>query len=267
MKVSIRNMFTGARPMLAIAAIAGIMCASPALAQDKNNKESDKKTYKKDLDKELESLERAKAEVKKQLSTDWKKKQEEIAKSLDNINLEEIRLRTEEAINKVDFEAIQRQVTESIERSEHASEYMDKEAIERMKQSFERAKDAHQKSMQKHEVMMKEQMERAKKQIAEAKEKIKHQKIDIEKSLKRAEESIQKAEQELKAYQEMIYAMEADGLLDTKQDYTITYKGEKLIINGTEQPKSVADKYKKYFKKDSITIRKEDGSFDLKHHD
>lgn len=267
MKVSIRNMFTGARPMLAIAAIAGVLCTSSALAQDKNTKESNRKTYKKDLDKELESLERAKSEVRKQLSTDWKKKQEEIAKSLDNINLDEIQLRTDEAIKKVDFDAIQRQVEESIERSAEASEHIDKDVMERVKQSIERAKVAHQKSMEKHDAKMKEQMERAKKQVAEAKERIKNQKIDIEKSLKRAEESIQKAEQEIKGYQEMIYSMEADGLLDTKQDYIITYKNENLTINGTEQPKSVVDKYRKYFKKDSITIRKKDGDFDLNHHD
>ena len=40
--------------------------------------------------------------------------------------------------------------------------------------------------------------------------------------------------------------MEADGLIDKKKGYTIEWKSGELYINGTEQPKNVSDKYKKY---------------------
>jgi hypothetical protein len=63
----------------------------------------------------------------------------------------------------------------------------------------------------------------------------------------------------------MIYAMEADGLLDTKKDYIIRFKDGKLTINGNEQPETVTNKYRKYFKKDSVTLKKENGAFDLLH--
>lgn len=263
MKLSIRNR-SAVRPILAAVAIAGALISAPAFAQEKST-DPGKKQYSKDLDKELDQLEKAKANLQKQLSKDWKKAQEDMIKSLNGIDLEKAHLQAQEAMQKIDFEAIQRQVAEAIENSAEASKHVNKEVMEKMKLQMEKAKKEFQLSQEKHDKHVKEQIGRAKKQIEEAKEKIRFDKLDIEKSLRKADEGIKKAEAELKAYQEMIYAMEADGLLDTKKDYTIRFNDGKLTINGNEQPESVTNKYRKYFKKDSVTLKKENGSFDFLH--
>jgi DNA repair exonuclease SbcCD ATPase subunit len=263
MKSSTRNSFT-VRPFFAAAAIAGLLISSPLFAQEKP-KEQGKKEQLRDLDKELDQLEKTKANLQKQLSKDWKKAQEEMMRSLNEIDLDKAHLQAQEALQRIDFDAIQRQVTEAIENSAKASEHISKEMVEKMKLQIEKAKKEHELAQQKHEKHVKEEIERAKKQIAESKEKIKLDKLDIEKSLRHAEESIDKAKAEVKSYQDMIYAMEADGLLDTKKDYTIRFKDGKLTINGNEQPETVTNKYRKYFKKDSVTLKKENGTFDLLH--
>ena len=74
---------------------------------------------------------------------------------------------------------------------------------------------------------------------------------------------IEKAKIEFKGYQEMVYEMEKDGLLNTKADYTIIYRDEELTINGKKQPAEVTNKFKKYFSKDGVTIRKEKGEMNI----
>ncbi|QEC42398.1 hypothetical protein [Pseudobacter ginsenosidimutans] len=263
MKLSHMNRLT-VRPMLAAAAIAGVLITSPAFSQEKS-KDPAKKQYLKDLDKELDQLEKARGNLQKQMTKDWKKAQEEMLRSLDQIDIEKAQLHAEEALKNIDFEAIQRQVEEAVEHSTGATEHISKEVMEKVKLQMEKAKKEHRLSQERHEKQVKEQIGRAKKQIAEARENIRFDKLDIEKSIRSAEEEIKKAEIELKGYQEMIYAMEADGLLDTKKDYTIRYNDSKLSINGNEQPESVTNKYRKYFKKDSVTLKKEDGNLDFLH--
>ena len=80
-----------------------------------------------------------------------------------------------------------------------------------------------------------------------------------------ANEGMEKAKVELKGYQEMVYAMEAAGLLDTDGDYTIEYRDESISINGKKQSPAVTEKYKKYFKKDRVKIIKEDGEINIKY--
>ena len=74
-----------------------------------------------------------------------------------------------------------------------------------------------------------------------------------------------KATAEMKGYQEMIYEMEKDGLLNTKEDYSIEYRSGELFINDKKQPQSVTDKYNKYFKKKNIAIKKQDGKMKINH--
>ena len=57
--------------------------------------------------------------------------------------------------------------------------------------------------------------------------------------------------------------MEKDGLLKTDQDYTIEFKNGTLTINGKVQPKEVTDKYSKYMRKESFTIKSEKGNVDI----
>ena len=63
-------------------------------------------------------------------------------------------------------------------------------------------------------------------------------------------------------YQEMIYTMEGDLLLDTKGDYKIQFLEGSLYIDNKKQPDNVSTKYRKFFDED-ITIKKEKGHFTI----
>jgi hypothetical protein len=101
--------------------------------------------------------------------------------------------------------------------------------------------------------------------MAKVKEDLKKQKFDFRKEMDNAKVDIDKAKTEMKGYQEMIYDMEAAGLLNTKEDYTIEYKDGDLFINNKKQPQNVTDKYKKYFKHKTIAIKKQDGQMKIDH--
>jgi hypothetical protein len=59
--------------------------------------------------------------------------------------------------------------------------------------------------------------------------------------------------------------MEKEGLLNTKDDYTIEYKDGDLFINDKKQSSDITDKYKKYFKQKKIAIKKVDGEMKIDH--
>ena len=110
------------------------------------------------------------------------------------------------------------------------------------------------------------EMEKVKKELEKTKEEWKNKKIDFREEMENAGKDIEKAKEELKGYQEMIYAMEADGLLNTKEDYRIEYKEGGLTVNGKKLSPEAAEKYKKYFKetnKSKITIKKVDGEMHI----
>ena len=110
-----------------------------------------------------------------------------------------------------------------------------------------------------------EAMENARSEMERVKEDMKLEKLDMSKDLDKARNEIEKARIELKGYQEMIYAMEKQGLLNTKSDYKIEYSNGELRINGRKQTEATANKYRKYFKsnKDKTTITKENGDINI----
>jgi hypothetical protein len=109
-------------------------------------------------------------------------------------------------------------------------------------------------------------MENAKREMAKAKVELQKQKGEFRKQMDKAKVEMQKAKEEMKGYQEMIYQIEKDGLLNTKEDYSIEYRSGDLFINDKKQPQAVTDKYKKYFKK-NIAIKKQDGKMEINHHE
>jgi hypothetical protein len=112
---------------------------------------------------------------------------------------------------------------------------------------------------------VKKELENAKKELARVKSAMKRQKMDIKKELDKAKLEIDKAKVEVRDYQEMIYEMEKEGLLNTKENYTIEYKDGDLFINDKKQSQHITDKYKKYFKQKKIAIKKEDGEMKINH--
>jgi len=104
---------------------------------------------------------------------------------------------------------------------------------------------------------IRKQLEEAKLQVEKSRAEIRS--IDMDKIMKEAKEGIDKAKDELKQLKQMFNEMEQDGLIHSKQGFSIEYKDRNLFINGTKQPQQVTDKYRKYFKDEhfEITIDKE----------
>lgn len=96
-----------------------------------------------------------------------------------------------------------------------------------------------------------------------AKQEMEKNKGNIKVDLDNAKKDLVKAKKEIQGYQEMVYSMESDKLLSTKGDYKIEYRNGKISINGVVQPDSVTNKYKKYFSKDGVTIKKEKGELNI----
>ncbi len=53
----------------------------------------------------------------------------------------------------------------------------------------------------------------------------------------------------------MFNEMEKDGLINSKEGFTIEYKNKDLYIDGKKQSEKTTDKYRKYFKQDHFKIR------------
>jgi DNA-directed RNA polymerase subunit K/omega len=85
------------------------------------------------------------------------------------------------------------------------------------------------------------------------------EKIDLNKIMDEARSGIDKAKDELKLTKEMFTEMEKDGLVNSKEGFTVEYKNRVLYIDGRKQDEKTTDKYRKYFKQDhfKITIEKE----------
>ncbi|MGZ5255629.1 MAG: hypothetical protein ACXWCT_14555, partial [Flavitalea sp.] len=99
--------------------------------------------------------------------------------------------------------------------------------------------------------------------MEKAKQEMKENKFDMENEIKNAKVEIENARKDLLGYQEMVYAMEEDGLLSTKQDYTIEHRNGEIIINGKPLNEASANKYKKYFKNKDLVIKKKDGKINI----
>ncbi len=227
-----------------------------------------------DLDKELQQLDEARERLDKMKDRDWSKVQAQM-----DIAMKRVR---EQQLKVVDMQQLQKEINESL--SEHNRQ--------KMLADIERAKLAAFDAVEQKKVRraVDEAMQRAKESIArqnwdaiakvdardinrsmeEVSRRLERSKIDMSEhmermgeQLKRANEQIDKAQKELEGYQEMIYSMEKEGLLDTKQDYTIEYKAGTLTVNDKKQPDAVVNKYKNYFKKDNTTISKKDGQLQI----
>ena len=118
--------------------------------------------------------------------------------------------------------------------------------------------------VQKHidEALSKVKMEDVHREMERVKVELEKNQGKMKLDLEKAKEDIRKAKEELKTMQEMIEQMEDDGLINTREDYRIQFKNNELIINGKKQSSEVTEKYRKYFKEDTV-IEKEEGNMNI----
>ena len=190
----------------------------------------------------------------------------EIENALKNIDLQKIQLETQNELKKIDWEKMQKEMLQaqeeirnnidskkmeveiqrSMEATKKAMAEMKNINMEKIQQDLEKTKQ----ELALNEGKMQENLEKAKKEINENIHK------DFRKELEKAQAGIERATEELKAYKSMLDEMAADGLLQSKEEYTIECKNGNLFINGKQQPDNITTKYKHYFKKGNVTIKR-----------
>lgn len=195
-----------------------------------------------DLDEALEELNRidlgvhinqameSVAEAMKQF--DAQKIQLEIQKAMQSVDMEKVKEDMAKALKEVDFEKIGAEINASLKEVDWSEIKKD---IEEAKLEIENAK--------------KIDFEVINREIAKAQEEIKKVGPQIEKELAKAKVGIEKAKETIREYKAFIDSLEQDGLLNTKEDYTIVHKNGKLIVNGKEVPSSIYNKYKSFLDK------------------
>ena len=250
----------------------------------------------KDLDKELRQLDKAKEELETLSDKDWDKIRREVEESIKNIDTDRIKREVEQSLkqvdmdriqkeieaslNKVDFNKIERDVEKAMKEVEITLNETDikkelykarkeigkaKVEVEEQLKNKDWQKEVQEELQKVNSKEIEDAMENARKEMDRVKEDMNLEKLNMSKELDKARNEIDKASIELKGYQEMIYAMEKQGLLNTNADYKIEYRNGELRINGKKQTEATTNKYRKYFKsnKDKTTITKENGNINI----
>lgn len=292
MKISKQTLHWGIPVILLLSTVFALIAWTdqpqhPATPQPANDTIPSKKKYQRDLDKEMEKLDRALEKIQHMGERDWNKIHDAIDESMAELDAKKIRLQTEKAIRlQLNAENIQRQVEEAIAKIDfdeikenimRGHEDLTDEEKQEIKEELEKAKKELKQHQREHKEKIKESIEKARhfdgeeveraiqKAKEAAKESLKHEVLQEKMShaMDKARHGIDEAKQTLKNYQEMIYDMEKAGLLDTQKDYSIAYRNGKLYINDQLQLPEVTEKYKKYFRDSAVTISKKNGDMSI----
>jgi hypothetical protein len=269
-------------------------------ALDKANRELNEKDWdqvQQDFDNAMAKVDfqKIQADIDKALkSVDFDKIQREVRESMAKVDFDKINNDWQDALKNIDFEKIHREIEQSMKNADFDKysdewkesmknvdwEKMEKDIkgsmdklkevdMEKMKAEFDKAQKDMDEELKRAKTWnndeFKEQMEKVKDEMKKMKLDWKDKDFDFKKIMKTATEGIEKAREELKGFQEMVYEMEKDGLLDTHKDYTIEYRDGAITIDGKKQSDAVTNKYKKYFKRDKTSIIKKNGEIDIKH--
>ncbi|OQP47808.1 hypothetical protein A4H97_31075 [Niastella yeongjuensis] len=246
----------------------------------KRNKITREDANDRDLDKELRQLDDAKEKLEQMKDRDWEQISKQVEETIYKIDFDKIQQQVDEAVKRIDVEKMHREVEESLRRIDFdkIQQNIDQVNKEDLKREIEKARREVENALRNEEWKqelkeaqrrskddVQKELDNAKKEMDRVKEELRNQKFDFKKDMDKAREEVDKAREEMKGYQELIYEMEKDGLLNTKEDYSIEYKSSDLFINDKKQPQSVTDKYSKYFKKKNIAIKKQGGKMKINH--
>lgn len=253
----------------------------------KRNKTTRENVYDRDLDKELQQLDEAKEKLEQMKDQNWDAIARQVEESIYKVDFDKIQQQVDEAVKRIDVEKMHRQVEESLRRidfdkiqrdldqSFDDAKRVNKEDIKREIENARREVDnalrneewkEELKEAQRHSRDdVQKELDKAKREMAKVRLEMKDQQFNFQKEMDKAREEVDKAAADMKGYQEMIYEMEKDGLLNTKEDYSIESRSGELFINDKKQPQAVTDKYSRYFKKKNIAIKKQDGKMKINH--
>ncbi|HTF31863.1 MAG TPA: hypothetical protein VK625_23560 [Flavitalea sp.] len=240
-------------------------------------------TRQRDLDRELKKLEEAKSKMEEISGKNWQEISENLQKELKKINTEEIKVQIDLALKDVDMKKINEDIKVALKEIDlEGLQQRISESLADVNVKVDINTDEIRKAIAEAKVDLKKELQEVKKiNTEEIKEAMQAAEIDIKKamaeikidkslfaeSMKDAKKGIEKAVEEVKGYQEMIYSMEKDGLLNTREDYNIEYRNGSIFINDKKQSEVVTSKYQKYFPKENMTITKKKGDFTISQSD
>ena len=202
-----------------------------------------------DLDK---NMQRVGEELKK---IDFSFIEKTVENALKDVDMEKIMKETSLALKSIDIDKIMSEVRSSLK--EIDSEKINAEINEALKEAKKEIEKAKVEMKEIDKETIKKALDEARKEIAKAKLEI--SKIDMDKIRAEVDNGINEAKEELARTKALFNALEKDGLISSKDGFTIEYKNKELYINGKKQADSVTEKYRSYFSKDnfSITIDKD----------
>ncbi len=206
----------------------------------------------KDFDRLQNQLDRSLFQAAEEMKKiDFSKIQKEVEASLKSVDMEKIMKDVALSLKSIDLDKILAEVKSSMNdiNWEDKNEEIQK-AMTEAKKEIEKAK------LEINEIdrdVIENELEKAKKEIE--KTNVEMNRIDMDRIMNEAREGIDKAKEELKLTKEMFTEMEKEGLINSKERFTIEYKNKSLYIDGKKQPDTTTVKYRKYFKNDHFKIK------------
>jgi hypothetical protein len=193
-------------------------------------------------------MEKAQVELSRALKElDTEKMNLDIQKAMKEIDMTKIKANIERAIKEVDMEKIQKEVNESIAKIDW----------DKIKVELEQVKNI---DFSKMEIELKAaqvEIEKIKPQLEKEMAKVK---VDMEK----AKVEIEKAKVEMKEYKEFVDGLASDGLINKKENYTISHENGVLTVNGKKVSAQVYTKYSSFLEKHKkFSIEKSDDDFNI----
>jgi hypothetical protein len=243
----------------------------PSKKRHKTIREDTKEPNQKDIDTELRKLDEAMENLDARMEKiDWNKMEKEIEASVEKVNremrhhdldMEKMQNDIHESIKNIDFEKIKEETKLVMQQAEQNIDF------KKMQQDIEHAIAEAKEHLYSDELnrsieeASRVDMHQIKKELEKAKLEIETNKLNLKEQMSKAKADIKKATQEWNRWQQMLVEMEQDGLINTKEDYDIQYKGGELYINHQKQTQEVFNKYQDYFKNENTRIYKKNGGF------
>jgi len=211
-------------------------------------KNPDKKI--RDLDDVIDELDRA------NLKVDMEKVSDQLKEAMKQIDMAKIQVEVNKAMKEVDMEKIKGQIDKAT--SEINAAKIDKEIKESL------ASVDWEKMNKDMEEVRKIDMSKLDADMKKMEIEMKGLGPKIQKEMENAKASIEKAKAEMQEYKSFVDALEKDGLINKKDNYTIQHRNGELIINDKKQPADVYNKYGSFLKKhNKFTIKKSNDDFNI----
>jgi len=216
-----------------------------------------------DLDDVLDELNAAEWKV------DMEKVQQELAEAMKKFDVEKMKFDMEKAMKEVDFEKIKKEMEQSMAKIDMKK--IQAEMAEAMKE-FDAAKIQQdvEASMQKVDwnkmkaELDKVDMSKVEAEMKKVQEEMKELGPKLEKEMEKTKIEMEKAKKEMKEYKEFVDGLQADGLINKKEGYTIKHEDGELIVNGKKVSEQVYTKYHSFLEKHKkFNIEKNNHDFNI----